>query len=164
MSELLLRELPLREVVEALRREFGSGLRGVVLFGSRARGEARPESDWDLLVVADSLPSSPLERGKVLRRALLPRWRGRAVITAKTTQEFETEFPSYYLDVATDGQILFDRDGYLQERLALIRQRIKEAGLRRQKKGRDFLWAWETPPQGPWQINWGGVHGLSARR
>ena len=159
-----MRELPLQEVVETLRREFGSALRGVVLFGSRARGKARPESDWDLLVVAEGLPSSLLERARALRRLLHPRWLGRAAIIAKTPAEFETEFPSFYLDVATDGQILFDRNGYFQERLALIRQRIKEAGLRRQKIGRDFLWAWETPPQGPWQIDWGGVHGLSARR
>lgn len=159
-----MKELPLPEVVEALRQELGSALRGVVLFGSRARGEGRPESDWDLFVVADTLPSSPLERGKALRHVLLPRWRGRVAITAKTPQEFETEFPSYYLDVATDGQILFDQNGYLQNRLTRIRQRIKEAGLRRQKIGRDFLWTWEIPPEGPWQIDWSGVRGLSARR
>ena len=28
--------------------------RKVVLFGSRARGQERPDSDWDILVVADS--------------------------------------------------------------------------------------------------------------
>jgi predicted nucleotidyltransferase len=26
----------------------------VLLFGSRARGKARPDSDWDILVIADS--------------------------------------------------------------------------------------------------------------
>ena len=28
--------------------------RKIVLFGSRGRGEARPDSDWDILVIADS--------------------------------------------------------------------------------------------------------------
>jgi len=157
-------EPALREVVEALHQELGQALRGIVLFGSRARGDGRADSDWDLLVVADALPALILERARTLRRALPLRWRGRAAIIAKTPQEFETEFPSYYLDVAVDGQVLFDRERYLQDRLARIRQRIEEAGLHRRKVVRDFLWTWEIPPEGPWRIDWSGVSGLSARR
>lgn len=159
-----MREGPLQEAIEALRQEFGAALAGIVLFGSRARGEARLASDWDLLVLVDTLPPSPLERGSALRRALPPRWRGRVATIAKTPAEFETEFPSYYLDLATDGQILYDRNGYIEDRLRLIRQRIQEAGLRRQKIGKGFLWTWETPPQGPWRIDWSGAHGLAGRR
>lgn len=40
--------------VELLGAEYGAGLRSVWLYGSRARGEPpRPESDVDLLVIAD---------------------------------------------------------------------------------------------------------------
>jgi hypothetical protein len=151
---------PVQEVVEALRQELGDDLRGVVLFGSRARGEGRPESDWDLLVVADALPSSPLERGQALTRVVPPRWRGRVAILGRTPREFETQFPSYYLDLGLDGRILFDRNGYLEARLGLIRQRIHEGGLRRRRIGRGFMWSWETPPPGPWRIDWSGMHGL----
>ena len=38
---------------KAVRRVLGSRLRQIVLFGSRARGDARPDSDYDLLVVVD---------------------------------------------------------------------------------------------------------------
>jgi len=41
----------LKEVVERLRREFGA--KAVVLFGSRARGDWKPWSDFDLLIIAD---------------------------------------------------------------------------------------------------------------
>jgi predicted nucleotidyltransferase len=52
----------LARAVEALRDGLGDRLVAVALFGSRARGEAGEESDWDLLVVAEGLPTSPLQR------------------------------------------------------------------------------------------------------
>ncbi|MHB9030646.1 MAG: nucleotidyltransferase domain-containing protein [Candidatus Latescibacterota bacterium] len=41
-------------ILEVIRKEFnlrGIGLHSIILFGSRARGDARPESDWDFIVV-----------------------------------------------------------------------------------------------------------------
>ncbi|MEW6664406.1 MAG: nucleotidyltransferase domain-containing protein [Thermodesulfobacteriota bacterium] len=46
----------LADVVNALRLGLEEDLVSVVLFGSRARSEAGPESDWDLLVLARQLP------------------------------------------------------------------------------------------------------------
>lgn len=152
------------EVVGPLQETLGSSLRGIVLFGSRARDDARPGSDWDVLVVADALPESPLERGRCLRRALPPRWQGRVALMAKTAGEFEAEFPSYYLDIATDGRILSDRGGYLADRLGIIRRRIREAGLRRERIGRGFLWTWDRPPRGHWRIDWTGAYGIGGGR
>jgi predicted nucleotidyltransferase len=58
----------LDELRERLAGAFGDRLRGVVLFGSEARGEAGPESDVDLLVVLHHLSADygdELERGLV---------------------------------------------------------------------------------------------------
>ena len=43
----------LRELKEGLEGIYGSRLRGIYLYGSRARGEAQPESDVDVLVVLE---------------------------------------------------------------------------------------------------------------
>lgn len=49
-------EALLAGVRSALRAIYGDRLERVVLFGSRARGEARPDSDYDLAVFLRVLP------------------------------------------------------------------------------------------------------------
>lgn len=41
---------PLMQFRRAVEEAFGEDLERVVLFGSRARGDARPDSDWDVAV------------------------------------------------------------------------------------------------------------------
>ncbi len=53
-----------REFAARVRKALGSHLKELVLFGSRARGDARPDSDYDVLVVVD-------ERSVALRDRLL---------------------------------------------------------------------------------------------
>ncbi len=47
----------LADVDAGLRRIYGARLRGTYLYGSRARGDAGPESDADILIVLDRLES-----------------------------------------------------------------------------------------------------------
>ena len=53
----------LKRLKTLLEPAFGSRLRGVVLYGSEARGEATPDSDIDVLV----LLTSPVALGRDLR-------------------------------------------------------------------------------------------------
>ncbi len=52
----------LDEIVSACRRVYAERLVGVVVFGSVARVTMRPDSDIDLLVVAEPLPAGRMPR------------------------------------------------------------------------------------------------------
>ena len=58
------------KVLQAFRHGLGDRLIAVVLFGSRARGDADPTSDWDLQVVARDLPAKVFQRRLYLKRLL----------------------------------------------------------------------------------------------
>jgi predicted nucleotidyltransferase len=56
------------ELKSELARMYGARLSGVFLFGSRARGDAKPGSDCDILIVLDRVPDygAEIDRTSVL--------------------------------------------------------------------------------------------------
>ena len=61
MDERLIRDPILARFRAALDEIYGARLERVVLFGSRARGEARQDSDYDVAVFLRSLPDRWIE-------------------------------------------------------------------------------------------------------
>lgn len=55
-----------RQIKENLRAAFGERFRGLVLYGSEARGEAQADSDIDLMV----LLQGPVQYGKDVRKII----------------------------------------------------------------------------------------------
>ncbi len=150
----LLDQAVLGPAVAALREALRERLVAVVLFGSRARRQATAESDWDLLVLAEGLPEKAFDRLLYLKRLLPTECRGAISALAKTPREFEAHLSSLYLDIALDGQVLYDPLGYAAERLGSLRALLDEVGLYRERTEAGDSWRWKNPPSGPWTLDW----------
>ncbi|GHT34621.1 hypothetical protein FACS18945_5780 [Bacteroidia bacterium] len=82
----------------------------VILFGSQARGDARPDSDWDLLVLLDKDKSNFNEDyGKYAYPFSEIGYKYSADISAKVyaNKEWETRsFTPFYKNVQKDGILI----------------------------------------------------------
>ncbi|MGH7331457.1 MAG: nucleotidyltransferase domain-containing protein [Candidatus Rokuibacteriota bacterium] len=135
---------------EAWMAEQGEHLISLVLFGSVARGQARPASDIDLVVVAEGLPRSLAER----RRPFLQAWeRARAArglphvewnLITKSPQEARVHSP-LYLDIVEDGIVILDRGGVVGGVLVAMKARMRALGSRRVYLA-DGSWYWDLKP------------------
>jgi len=80
----------------------------VILFGSRARGTFRPDSDWDFLVVMPTALSRA-ERSLMVRRAA--RLKGIAMdFLVRTPDEMRDGFPLSE-EILHEGQVVYDAQG-----------------------------------------------------
>jgi predicted nucleotidyltransferase len=110
-------------LIAAVAAAFGADLLGVILFGSTVRGERRENSDIDLLIV--------LKKHRPIDRTLYRVW-DKQVATV-IGDEYSPQFShvpsleavsSLWLEMAIEGEILFDGEGSLKELLRLIRGQI----------------------------------------
>ena len=158
MAGSLLPEQFLNDIVSVFKDHLGPDLIAIVLYGSWARGESRPGSDVDLLVIAHNLPRDRFERVTYVHRLVVGRFWPRISVLAKEPVEFEGYFPSLYLDIGLDGLILYDPEGYMAGKLARIREIIEEAGLYRVRRDGELMWLWKRQPTPHWAIEWDGFH------
>jgi hypothetical protein len=131
----------LRAVAEACRSVYRERLIGIAVFGSVARGTMRPDSDVDLLVVADPLPQGRLVRMEEfdgVERLVEPALaeaeeRGVSTRLAPIVRTIEELGRSGFLrfDIACDGKVLDDPDGRLAAYMAGVREGLERRGAER---------------------------------
>ena len=146
------------ELLKALQVEISAYYRerlvALAIFGSVGRGTMRPDSDMDLLIVAEPLPKGRLPRVAEFAAVeaqvdpLIRDMRARGVNTYlsplfKTPAEISARSP-ILLDMTEDARILFDRQGFLQGELDRLRQRLLELGAKRHFRGN--AWWWDLKP------------------
>lgn len=136
--------------VGACREVYGNRLRGVVIFGSVARQRMRPDSDLDVLVVAEPLPRGRLARmdefdhvetriGPALVTARQQGVQTRVAAIVRTLAELD-QGGFLIFDIACDGRVCFDTDGAVTDYLAGVRQRLERRGARRLTASGDRYW------------------------
>jgi len=139
-----------RELCAALQQVFMDKLVSVVIFGSVARGEARVDSDVDILIVARDLPKSRFKRAELFERAeelikplVEELWfRGIYVDFSPIILDVDEarRHRPIYLDMVVDAVIVFDRDSFFKGVLDDLAERLKALGAERKRIGR--LWYW----------------------
>jgi predicted nucleotidyltransferase len=137
----------LQQFVDRLRGHFGDGLVTVAVFGSRVRGDARPESDLDLLVVAEGFPMSRLDRQLMLQRlarAVSEEFAEVAGFIPLTVEEASRVHP-FYLGMLSGHELLHDRGGFFAAVLERLRARLAELGAQRRVDDDGYEY-WDLKP------------------
>ncbi|MEX2153851.1 MAG: HEPN domain-containing protein [Gemmatimonadaceae bacterium] len=84
--------------------------RRIVLFGSRARGDARPDSDYDIMVEEEREPEDEWTRAHEIRAAIRQGWLVDVQITVRTPAQFERrkdDVGTIDYDIARQGIVLY---------------------------------------------------------
>jgi hypothetical protein len=144
--------------MQALLGKYGSRLKTVVLFGSQARREARPDSDHDVFVVIEGLSSDPVRRQRDVRSLLLPildELPGTISFVSKTPEEVENSLTPLMLDICVDGICLYGDsffEGYRQKALTAL----KQSGWQRRRLAGAWMWVFPRIPARNWDLSWEG--------
>jgi len=148
----------LERFLELLKETFGDSLISLVLYGSVARGEAKADSDIDILLILRDPPNnyhrrldqvlgvqSDLEREEVFktmsRRLGIEPFLSHIILSKEEADENRY----IYLDMVEDAKILYDRDNFFARRLEGIRKRLRELHSKRVWL-EDGTWYWDLKP------------------
>jgi len=133
---------------------YAERLVSLVFFGSAARGTQRVDSDLDLLVIANDLPSGRMKRVaefETIENRLAPfleecATRGYRVSLSpvfKSRNEAEGGSP-LFLDMVEDADIVWDRDDFFLNILDNLKRRLAALGAKRVWRGN--AWYWDLKP------------------
>lgn len=140
------------KIKRCIKRDFyGGRLVSFVLFGSVARDAFRSDSDIDILIIAHDLPRGRIKRVEEFEENIEEKLTDR--ITALRTEGI---FPSLsplfktpnevvkgsplFLDMVSEAELLYDRDGFFKDYLHKLKGRLTELGAQKVRKGGGWYW------------------------
>jgi hypothetical protein len=140
------------EYARVAREFFGNRLLSICFFGSVVRGTATPESDIDVLVVAETLPrdlglrvreTTPmheaLRRSEEYRKLRL---QGRSAFVSDIflSPDEAKAHPPILLDLTEDAFIVYDRNDFLNSVLEDVKRKLKVLGAKKVKARKGYYW------------------------
>lgn len=142
----------IEEYCSLIKNHFRDRLISICLFGSVARGEAKPGSDIDILVVANDLPMDIGSRIRETNYVHENLKKSEAYISLRksnvsgfisdiffTPEEIERH-PPILLDMVEDGVILYDKGGFLRKVLLSVRENLKKLGAKKVTTEKGHYW------------------------
>jgi uncharacterized protein len=150
------------DIVQALpaacRAVYGDRLKSVAIYGSVARGTMRPDSDIDVLIVADALAPSRaarMDEFEQIDRILAAKVEAAraagvqtiVIPTIKTPDELRAG-SLLYLDMTDQARILHDPERVLRSYLENLSRKLRAMGARRVPFGGSYYW--ELKPDFRW--------------
>ena len=131
-------------LLTAVKQYYDVDLFSCAIFGSYARRVQTPESDLDVLIVADKLPNGRMKRVRQfdeVERALRDSNMGKIDISPifKSREEAKAGSPLFW-DMTEYVIILFDREGFLEALLDKTRDRLECLGAKRVQRGNAWYW------------------------
>lgn len=132
--------LETEDIIQMILHEFGSRVVSVILFGSRVKGGARVDSDYDMLLVVDPLDMDPNGREEMVASAVADilldsGTRISPIVLTKEEAEAEAKGGSpLFSSIMSDYKILYDPNKYGTQLLDLVKQ--FRSGMRYVERGR----------------------------
>ncbi len=118
----------------------------LAIFGSYAGNRATPESDIDMLIIADNLPDGRMKRilqFDAVEESILKSYNDKKELMLspiiKLPQEIELGSPLFW-DMTDCLEILFDRNNYFSIFLHNVKQRLIENGAQKVVRGNAWYW------------------------
>ncbi|WP_143588960.1 nucleotidyltransferase domain-containing protein [Thermoanaerobacterium sp. PSU-2] len=138
----------------ACREVYGDNLISLVIFGSVARGTPSPESDIDILIVAENIPDGRIKRVQQFNKVesllenYIEKLRNLKIYTElspiiKTPSEVKIG-SLLFLDMINDAKILYDKNDFFSKYLTELSSNLKKMGA--YKVGNNEKWHWVIKP------------------
>jgi len=121
-----------RRILPLLKEEFKKALKGVLLFGSLARGQAHENSDVDLLVVIDNAATIDRDLYRKFDQALRQAGLENISLHFVPFPVDLSDVGSLWFEAALEGIVLYVTDAQLLTFLARLKNEIAENRLYRQ--------------------------------
>lgn len=135
-------------------RLYGDRLVSLAVFGSVGRGKPRPDSDIDVLVIAQPLPDGRMARVQefeAVENAISPHLAAmqKKGIETRLSPVFKTPAEVrrgslLFLDMIDDALILHDEGGFFRQYLQGFSERLNAMGARKVVRGN--MWYWILKP------------------